>query len=82
MTIIFTLHALERIKHRRISRNEVITCITNPDKIERTEEIIRAIRKINHQVLVAYYRLEDENIIIITAYKSSRLNRYLRVEEY
>ena len=37
-----------------------------------------AIRKINGQVLVAYYRHEDENIIIITAYKSSRIHRYLR----
>ncbi|MEM3716457.1 MAG: DUF4258 domain-containing protein [Candidatus Bathyarchaeia archaeon] len=78
MTIIFTLHALERIKHRKINRDEVVACIINPDKIERAGEIMKAIRKINGQVLVAYYRHEDENIIIITAYKSSRIHGYLR----
>ncbi|MEM2925993.1 MAG: DUF4258 domain-containing protein [Candidatus Bathyarchaeia archaeon] len=49
MTILFTLHALERIKHRKIGREEIIACIINPDKIKRSEEITRAIKKINDQ---------------------------------
>ncbi|MBS7640453.1 DUF4258 domain-containing protein [Candidatus Bathyarchaeota archaeon] len=44
-SIIFTLHALERIKHRKISRDEVIACIINPDKVERSEEITKAIEE-------------------------------------
>lgn len=78
MTILFTLHALERIKHRKIGRNEVIACIINPDKTERFGEITKAIKKVNGQVLVAYYRREDENIIVITAYKRSRVHKYLK----
>jgi len=78
LTILFTLHALERIKHRKISRDEVIACIINPDKTERFREITKAIKKINDQVLVVYYRHEDENIIVITAYKSSRIHKHLK----
>jgi len=43
--------------------------LSQPHNVE--EEIERA-------NLVAYYRHEDENIIIITAYKSSRIHRYLK----
>ncbi|MGC8912038.1 MAG: DUF4258 domain-containing protein [Nitrososphaeria archaeon] len=42
MKIIFTLHALERIKARNISRNEIISCIVKPDRVEKLNEITRA----------------------------------------
>ena len=32
----YTIHALERMRRRGISREEVEACITNPDKILRT----------------------------------------------
>ena len=30
--IIFTIHVLERMKSREISRNDVVSCIENPDR--------------------------------------------------
>ncbi|MEM0053447.1 MAG: DUF4258 domain-containing protein [Nitrososphaeria archaeon] len=78
MTIIFTTHALERMKQRKISKEEVITCIMNSDKLEKIGEITKAVKRANDKVLVVYCRYENEDIVVITAYKSSRAQKYLR----
>ncbi|MEM2227082.1 MAG: DUF4258 domain-containing protein [Candidatus Bathyarchaeia archaeon] len=43
MTISFTLHALERMKSRGISRSEVLSCLENPDKVIKLGGAIRAL---------------------------------------
>ena len=78
MTIIFTLHALERMKMRRIAKADVIACIKSPDKVKEIHGIIHATKRLNNVVLVVYYRITDESKIVITAFKSSKIHKYIR----
>ena len=75
--IIFTIHALERIKSRRISRNDVISCIENPDRTLKLNGIFRAVKREDDKVLVAIYRKSNNDIVVITAYKSTKKRKYL-----
>lgn len=70
------------MKKRGISKSEVLSCIRSPDKIERLNDLIRSIKKINEKVLVVIHRVEDKNFIIITVYKSSKISKYLLDHKY
>ena len=70
------------MKKRGISKSEVLSCIRSPDKIERLNDLIRSIKKINEKVLVVIHRVEDKNIIIITLYRSSKISKYLTDDNY
>jgi len=70
------------MKKRGISKSEVLSCIRSPDKIERLNDLIRSIKKINEKVLVVIHRVEDKNIIIITLYRSSKISKYLTNDKY
>ncbi len=70
------------MKKRGISKSEVLSCIRSPDKIERLNDLIRSIKKINEKVLVVIHRVEDKNIIIITLYRSSKISKYLTNDNY
>ena len=70
--IIFTIHALERIKSRRISRNDVISCIENPDRTLKLNGIFRAVKREDDKVLVAIYRKSNDDTVVITAYRSTK----------
>jgi len=78
LKIVFTLHALERIKTRCINRSEIVLCITNPDKVDRLDGITRAIKKRDGEVLLVFYRLENSDMVVITAYRSSKRHKYLK----
>ncbi len=78
MNIIYTLHALERIRQRGISRKLVELCLQNPDRDEELVETNRCVKKINDRVIVVIYKKEDENFIIITAYLSSKLRKCIK----
>jgi len=75
--IVYTLHALERIRQRGIDRELIILCIQNPDKSERLENIYRCVKKVNDKVIVVFYDKKDDKIIVITAYLSSKIHKYL-----
>ncbi len=75
--IIFTLHALERMRKRGITKSEVYSCIKNPDKIEALNDTVRAVKRIDNKVLVVIYRHEGGSVLVITAYKSSKVKKYL-----
>ncbi len=77
MKIVYTLHALERIRQRGIDRELIILCIQNPDKSERLENIYRCVKKVNDKVIVVFYDKKDDKIIVITAYLSSKIHKYL-----
>jgi len=70
------------MKKRGISKSEVLSCIRSPDKIERLNDLIRSIKKINEKVLVVIHRVEDKNIIIITLYRNSKISKYLTNDKY
>jgi hypothetical protein len=77
MRIIFTQHALLQIKIRVISLDNVIECVKKPEK-EVIDEYGNMIAQKTYlpYLLRVIYRLEQEDKIIITAYKTSRLKKY------
>ncbi len=76
--IIFTLHAIERMKQRRISIEEIRNCLKFPDKMIIEHGICKCIRKVDNKVIIVVFRKEDNKIIVITTYKSSRVAKYLK----
>ena len=76
MKIRYTLHAIERMRQRGISREEVKVCLNNPDKIIEGKES-KCVKKLNNKALIVVYRMEADAIIVITAYRTSKLHRYL-----
>jgi len=75
--IIFTIHALERIKSRRISKDDVISCIENPDRTLKLNGILRTVKREDNKVLVVICRKSNSNVIVITAYRSTKKKKYL-----
>ncbi|MDW8034519.1 MAG: DUF4258 domain-containing protein [Nitrososphaerota archaeon] len=77
MKITYTVHALERIRQRKISFEDISRCIESPDRVIVEHDMSKNIMKINNNVLIVVFRREDDNIIVITAYRSSRVEKYL-----
>jgi len=76
--IVFTIHVLERMRSRRISRNEIISCIESPDRTLKLNGIFRAVKKEDDKVLVAMYRKSNNDVIVVTAYRSAKKEKYLQ----
>ena len=78
MRIIFTQHSLSQMKIRNISMENVIECLRNPDR-ELTDDYNNIIaQKINSSILLrVVYRKENEDKIVITAYITSKLKKYI-----
>jgi serine/threonine-protein kinase RIO1 len=75
--IVFTAHALERMKPRRISKDEVLSCMEGPDSVSKLNDVYRAVKREDDKVLVVIYRKSNDESIIITAYRSSKKGKYL-----
>ncbi|MFQ5979582.1 MAG: DUF4258 domain-containing protein [Candidatus Heimdallarchaeota archaeon] len=84
MKILFLPHALERLKTRRISQELVQTVLRNPDGSFENE-----IGFVAHKILIdratskqyllrVFYKMRNEEIEVISAYKTSRISKYLR----
>jgi len=78
MLIKFTKHALERMKIRSITKEEIIDTINNPEK-QLSDSfgniIVQKVKK-NYLLRVFYYN-EENSKIVITAYKTSKIDKYL-----
>lgn len=79
LNITFTKHALVQLRIRAISQAEVRLALISPDKIiKQTNSRYRAIKKIERRyVLVVIFEQGDNKIEIITAFKTSKINKYL-----
>lgn len=77
MKIIYTIHALERIKSRKISLKIISKCIENPDRIIKEDNMSKNTMKVNDKVLVVAFRKKNNIIIVITAYTYSKVEKYL-----
>jgi len=75
--IVYSLHALERMRQREISKELIVQCIQNPDKSEELKEVYRCIKRINNKVIIVVYKRENDKFIVVTAYLSSKLHKYL-----
>ena len=77
MLIKFTKHALERMKIRSITKEEIFDIINNPEK-ELSDSfgntIVQKVKK-NYLLRVFYYN-EENSKIVITAYKTSKIDKY------
>ncbi|MCE4613890.1 MAG: DUF4258 domain-containing protein [Desulfurococcales archaeon] len=72
----YTLHAIERMRQRGISREEVKACLDSPDKIIEDKES-KCVKKLNDKALIVVYRIEADAVIVITACRTSKLHKYL-----
>ncbi len=63
-------------KGNKQGKEEVEACIKSPDNSIRGE-VIKSVRDIGDKVLVVVYRLERNYALVITAFKSSRKEKYL-----
>jgi hypothetical protein len=77
LKIRYTLHALERMKQRGIDKELVEECLENPDRTLLKEDTYRCIKKINDRVLVVIFRKNDDTILVITAFVSTKTHKYL-----
>ena len=77
MLIKFTKHALERMRARGITKEEIINAITNPDKeINDSYGNIIAHKIKKKYFLRVFYRIEEDSKVVITAYKTSKIDKY------
>jgi hypothetical protein len=78
MIIIYSRHAIERMKQRNISREVIEISVANPEKIEDRGNESILIKKLETKVLVVVFRKTDDVIFIITAYITSKIGKYLK----
>ncbi len=77
MKIHYTLHALERMRQRGIRKDLVEQCVRESDRDERLDDVRRCIKRLDGKVLVVIYRRDSDTIIIVTAFTSSKVHKYL-----
>jgi len=73
--IVFTRHALERMKQRNIIKEEVLVTIRGPRNKQDGLGHLVAQRKVDTRLLRVFYVERDEPLIVITAYKTNK-NKY------
>ncbi|MHA1649275.1 MAG: DUF4258 domain-containing protein, partial [Candidatus Helarchaeota archaeon] len=77
--ITFSKHSLQQIKLRKITKNEVLKVLNNPDEILRDKFGNKVAQKIIGNFLLRVFYLEEKDkITIITAYRTSKLKKYLK----
>ena len=77
MLIKFTKHALERMRIRGITKEEIIDVITNPEKeINDSQGNIIAYNIKKKYLLRVFYYIEEDSKIVITTYKTSKIDKY------
>jgi hypothetical protein len=77
MPIEFTKHALERMKTRGLTKEEFIDTLNNPDK-EVNDNLgnLIAQKEKKKQLLRVFYYKQKNSKIVITAYKTSKFDKY------
>lgn len=77
--LFFVPHALERMNERGINKEEVIAALSYPDDIDLTDENRKiAQRFIEGKLLRVVYEEKEDTIIVITVYRTSKYNKYIR----
>ena len=78
MPIKFTRHALQQMQNRGIKKEEVIQTINDPEKLGKNSgNNLIAEKSFGRKLLRVFYRVEDEDKLIITAYKTSKVEKYI-----
>ena len=67
------------MKERGISSDVVKEAIRNPDDLDLGDENRRVVQKlIGNKLLRVIYEEREETIVVISAYKTSKIQKYLR----
>jgi len=77
MILIFSAHARERIKERGIKQKDVKQCLLASVVVSPTGENI-AVKRLNGKVLVVVFRKTGDIYFVITAFASSKSEKYLK----
>ena len=72
MKLRVTRHAAERMRERGITLEEVQVCIEEPDYLEESRGALRCWKRTGDKYLVVVYRVEGIEVIVITAYRTSK----------
>lgn len=78
MPIKFTKHALQRIKSRNISKDDILDTINYPKSLKKNSHENFIAQKIKGKHLLrVFYLIEGNAKVVITAYKTSKVDKYL-----
>jgi len=77
--IVFIAHALERLRDRKISKELVIQTLNEPDSVD-TGYLGRKISQkiLNGKLIRVIYEETEDEILVITAYITSKVEKYTR----
>jgi hypothetical protein len=80
MDYIFSMHSLEQMKHRNISKETVLSILRNPDeiKIENGKKIYQSVvTEVEKKYLFRIFvNIQNRPNKIITVYKTSNIKKY------
>ncbi len=80
--VIFVKHALDRMKDRSITEEQIKSTLKYPGIIDcKNEKRKIAQRLIEGRLLRVVYEEGDDAIIVVSAYCTSRVNKYIRGNE-
>ncbi len=74
----FTKHAEKSMAKRNISKEQVVDAVRNPDQVFMdlsTKSLIAVKIRENLRAQIVAYRVEDEEIVVITTFITSKLNK-------
>ena len=77
--IVFTSHAIESLLKRSIKEETVLNALDSPDKIllDVETKYLIFIKKLDSQSIIVVCDIEEETYKVVTAYKSSRVEKIL-----
>jgi len=76
--IIFLEHSLERMEKREITQELIIATLNSPNSIILNNENRKiAQRFIDGKLIRVIYEEKMEKIIVVTAYKTSKIGKYI-----
>ena len=76
--IVFSKHAIERIRERNINEELVATAIRAPDLVYAKGAEKTAIKKLGKRVLLVVYKSDAGIDFIITVIASSKADKYMK----
>jgi len=65
------------MRQRGISVTMVELCITAPDRDKSLDDLCRCVKKLNRRVLIVVYKKFHNEVLVITAYISTKIRKYL-----
>ncbi|MBI5220911.1 MAG: DUF4258 domain-containing protein [Candidatus Liptonbacteria bacterium] len=81
LKISFSTHALYQIQERKISREEVAHAIRHPVRITHQlsyrTRIVAPFPKNPKQVMIVIYEIQPRGIVVVTAFRTSKIKKYL-----